>query len=103
MTRKKLVMEPIKIYVDPKLKKDMKMLAVEKHCTLSHLISEILWSYVRMPTVKVPAVKIPERMAETVADDAIKQALQADEQELGMRPSPDAPVKERLAYWKDKI
>lgn len=101
MTRKKLVMEPIKIYVDPKLKKDMKLLAVEKHCSLSNLISEILWSYVRMPTVKIPKVAIPERMAEKAADDAIKQAIQADEQEL--RPEPDAPVKDKLNYWKDKI
>ena len=101
MTRKKLVMEPIKIYVDPKLKRDMKLLAVEKHTSLSNLVSEILWSYVRMPTVKVPQVKIPERMAEKVADDAIRKALQADEQEL--RPDPDAPVKDKLAYWKDKI
>lgn len=101
MTRKKLVMEPIKIYVDPKLKRDMKLLAVEKHCSLSNLISEILWSYVRMPTVKIPTVKIPERMAEKVVDDAISKAIQADEQEL--RPGPDTPVKDKLAYWKDRI
>jgi hypothetical protein len=101
MTRKKLVMEAVKIYVDPQLKKDMKLLAVEKHCSMSNLISEILWSYVRMPSVKIPQVKIPERMAEKAADDAIKQAIQADEQEL--RPGPDAPVKDKLAYWKNKI
>ena len=101
MTRKKLVMEPIKIYVDPKLKRDMKLLAVEKHCSLSNLVSEILWSYVRMPTVKIPAVKIPERMAEKVADDAIRKALQADEAEL--RPGPDTPVSDKLNYWKDRI
>lgn len=101
MTRKKLVMEAIKIYVDPKLKKDMKMLAVEKHCSLSNLVSEILWSYVRMPSVKVPSVKVPERMAEKVADDAIAKAIQADEAEL--RPNPNTPVKDKLAYWKDKI
>lgn len=101
MTRKKLVMEAVKIYVDPKLKKDLKLLAVEKHCSLSNLISEILWSYVRMPSVKVPSVKIPTRMAEKVADDAISKALQADEAEL--RPDPDAPVKDKLHYWKDKI
>jgi hypothetical protein len=101
MTRKKLVMEPIKIYVDPKLKKDLKMLAVEKHCSMSNLVSEILWSYVRMPTVKVPQVKLPERMAEKVADDAIAKAIQADEAEL--RPDPDTPVKDKLNYWKDRI
>lgn len=101
MTRKKLVMEPIKIYVDPQLKKDMKLLAVEKHCSLSNLVSEILWSYVRMPSVKIPKVAIPERMAEKVADTAIAKALQADEAEL--RPEPEAPVKDKLNYWKDKI
>lgn len=101
MTRKKLVMEAIKIYVDPQLKKDLKLLAVEKHCSLSNLISEILWSYVRMPTVKIPKVAIPERMAEKVADTAIAKALQADEAEL--RPDPDAPVKDKLNYWKNKI
>lgn len=101
MARKPLVMEPIKIYVDPKLKKDLKLLAVEKHCSLSNLASEILWSYVRMPTVKIPQVRIPERMAEKVADDAIAKAIQADEAEL--RPDPEAPVKDKLAYWKDKI
>ena len=101
MTRKKLTMEAVKVYVDPQLKKDMKLLAVEKHCSLSNLVSEILWSYVRMPTVKVPQVRIPERMAEKVADTAIAKALQADEQEL--RPDPEAPVKDKLAYWKDKV
>lgn len=40
-------------------------------------------------------------MAEKVADDAIKKAIQADEAEL--RPDPDAPVKDKLNYWKDKI
>lgn len=101
MTRKKLVMEAVKIYVDPQLKKDLKLLAVEKHCSLSNLISEILWSYVRMPSVKIPKVAIPERMAEKVADTAIAKALQADEAEL--RPEPEAPVKDKLNYWKDKI
>jgi hypothetical protein len=75
-------MEYLKVAVDPRLKKDLKLLVAERGGSLSHLVSEILWQYVMMPEVKIPQVKIPERMAKKTANEALNKALTADEQEL---------------------
>jgi hypothetical protein len=79
-------MEYLKVAVDPRLKKDLKLIVAEKGGSLSHLVSEILWQYVMMPEVKIPVAKIPERMAKAEADKMLKAAL-ADEVELKDHPN----------------
>lgn len=87
--RPPLKMRYIKIAVPPKIHRQLRMIAAETESNVSHLVCEILYQYLMMPGAQVPPVKIPKRMAEKVADQAIQAAIQADEQELGMRdPTP---------------
>jgi hypothetical protein len=87
--RKPLKMRYIKIAVPPKIHKQLRMIAAETESNVSHLVCEILYQYLMMPGAQVPAVKIPTRLAEQKADEAIRRAMQADEQELGMKdPTP---------------
>jgi hypothetical protein len=55
-----LKMQPSKIYLPPDLKRQLKLLAVDRGCSMSHLVSEVLYSYVRMPEVKIPVVVPPK-------------------------------------------
>jgi hypothetical protein len=87
MKRRTMKMEYLKVAVDPRLKKDLKLIVAERGGSLSHLVSEILWQYVMMPEVKIPVAKIPERMAEKTADKMMKAAL-ADEMELKDHQTP---------------
>ena len=83
--RPPLKMRYIKIAVPPKIHRQLRMIAADTESNVSHLVCEILYQYLMMPGAQVPAVKIPKRMAEKVADQAIAKAIQADEQELGMK------------------
>jgi hypothetical protein len=79
-------MQYLKVAVDPELKKKLRLLTAEEGTTLSHLVSEILWQYMNMPTVKIPQVKIPERMAKAEADKVLNRALKADNAERDRLP-----------------